>query len=213
MLNSRSLSLPLHRALFHTSTGRFALQTVNVPSMGDSISEGTLVEIVKKTGDPVNADDVVLVLETDKVSVDVTSPVAGTIIEVYAQLEENVEVGKPLFTLDDTLIQSDSSNKSVHQHTTSQSSKSAAATGAVAVAADVVTAGRRTPLIEFLGKRSLLPMKPSSPSKPLDVNLPSPVRTIPVQSSSGHVLPFTSAKRLPLSPAEVESINSGLAFL
>lgn len=69
MLSSRSLSLlapPLRRA-FHASTGRQAIQTVNVPSMGDSISEGTLVEIVKKAGDAVHADEVVLVLETDKV--------------------------------------------------------------------------------------------------------------------------------------------------
>ena len=60
------VALPLRRA-FHASTSRLALQTVNVPSMGDSISEGTLVEIVKKAGDAVHADEVVLVLETDKV--------------------------------------------------------------------------------------------------------------------------------------------------
>lgn len=69
MLSSRSLTqlaLPLRRA-FHASAGRQAIQTVNVPSMGDSISEGTIVEIVKKAGDAVHADEVVLVLETDKV--------------------------------------------------------------------------------------------------------------------------------------------------
>ena len=58
--------LPLHRA-FHASARRLAVRTVTVPSMGDSISEGTLVEILKKVGDTVHADEVVLVLETDKV--------------------------------------------------------------------------------------------------------------------------------------------------
>ncbi|KAE8898232.1 hypothetical protein PF005_g838 [Phytophthora fragariae] len=209
MLSSRSLTqlaLPLRRA-FHASAGRQAIQTVNVLSMGDSISEGTIVEIVKKAGDAVHADEVVLVLETDKVSVDVTSPVAGTVVEVLAQLEENVEVGRPLFTLDDALVPSGFSSA---QMTTAASTETAPA-AAVAAAA---SSGHRVPLIKFLGKRSLLPPKPSPLSKPLGLTLPpSPLRAVPVQPSSADVLPFTSAKRLPLSPAEVDSINSGLAFL
>eukprot|EP00644_Phytophthora_capsici_P002071 jgi/Phyca11/537331/estExt2_fgenesh1_pg.C_PHYCAscaffold_840028 len=203
MLSSRGLST-LRRA-FHASAGRQAIQTVNVPSMGDSISEGTLVEIVKKAGDAVHADEVVLVLETDKVSVDVTSPVAGTVVEVLAQLEDNVEVGKPLFTLDDALAPSGSSKPA-------QTSATVSSEPAAAVAASA--SGHRVPLIKFLGKRSLLPQKPSPLSKPLGLNLPpSPLRAVPVQPSSADVLPFSSAKRLPLSPAEVDSINSGLAFL
>lgn len=54
---------------FHTSSMKaLAVHTVNVPSMGDSISEGTLVQILKAPGDGVHADEVVAVLETDKVS-------------------------------------------------------------------------------------------------------------------------------------------------
>ncbi|KAF4323021.1 hypothetical protein G195_004047 [Phytophthora kernoviae 00238/432] len=209
MLSSRSLSLlspPLRRA-FHASAGRMDITTVNVPSMGDSISEGTLVEVVKKAGDAVHADDVVLVLETDKVSVDVTSPVAGTVVEVLAQLEDNVEVGRPLFTVDDALAPTEGS-KSTAQATTTASSEP---TPAAAVAS---SSGHRVPLIKFLGKRSLLPQRPSPLSKPLDLALPaSPLRSVPVQPSSVDVLPFTSSKRLPLSPADVDAINSGLAFL
>lgn len=41
---------------------------LNVPSMGDSITEGNIVSWAKKAGDWVNVDDVVCVLETDKVS-------------------------------------------------------------------------------------------------------------------------------------------------
>ncbi|KAK1936564.1 Dihydrolipoyllysine-residue succinyltransferase component of 2-oxoglutarate dehydrogenase complex [Phytophthora citrophthora] len=202
MLSSRGLST-LRRA-FHSSAGRQAIQTVNVPSMGDSISEGTLVEIVKKAGEAVHADEVVLVLETDKVSVDVTSPVAGTVVEVLAQLEDNVEVGKPLFTLDDALAPSGSSKPAQTSPAVSSEPEPAAASAS----------GHRVPLIKFLGKRSLLPSKPSPLSKPLGLNLPpSPLRAVPVQPSSADVLPFSSAKRLPLSPAEVDSINSGLAFL
>lgn len=55
------------RRAFHQSSARFAITTVNVPSMGDSISEGTLVQIVKAAGETVHADEVVAILETDKV--------------------------------------------------------------------------------------------------------------------------------------------------
>lgn len=47
-----------------SSSPEYAL---NVPSMGDSITEGTIVSWQKKAGDYVNVDDVVVVLETDKV--------------------------------------------------------------------------------------------------------------------------------------------------
>jgi len=41
---------------------------VAVPEMGDSITEGTILEWTKKPGDYVNMDDVVVIIETDKVS-------------------------------------------------------------------------------------------------------------------------------------------------
>ena len=44
--------------------------------MGDSITEGLLSEYVKKVGDPVNVDDVLVIIETDKVAVDVRSEVS-----------------------------------------------------------------------------------------------------------------------------------------
>ncbi|KAF0701422.1 Aste57867_8124 [Aphanomyces stellatus] len=75
---------------------------VKVPSMGDSISEGTVVSITKKIGDYVHVDEAVVVLETDKVSVDVNAPAGGAIKSILAELEDIVVVGAPLFTLDTT---------------------------------------------------------------------------------------------------------------
>lgn len=74
-------------------------ELVNVPSMGDSISEGTIVHWSKSVGDYVAADDVVVVIETDKVSVDVRSPTSGVIKEVLAKVDEVVEIGAPLFKI------------------------------------------------------------------------------------------------------------------
>ncbi|TMW61586.1 hypothetical protein Poli38472_012777 [Pythium oligandrum] len=74
-------------------------ETVDVPSMGDSISEGTIVSWLKSAGDHVTADDVVVVIETDKVSVDVRAPKSGIIQEVLAKVDEVVAIGAPLFKL------------------------------------------------------------------------------------------------------------------
>ena len=51
-------------------------------------------------GDAVQVDDVVVVLETDKVSVDVRAPEAGALVELLAEVDDVVEVGAPLFRID-----------------------------------------------------------------------------------------------------------------
>jgi 2-oxoglutarate dehydrogenase E2 component (dihydrolipoamide succinyltransferase) len=68
--------------------------------MGDSITEGTIVDLPVAPGDFVNVDDVVVVLETDKVSVDVRAPVAGALVEILGEVDTVVEVGSPLFRID-----------------------------------------------------------------------------------------------------------------
>ncbi|CAM9809767.1 unnamed protein product, partial [Ectocarpus fasciculatus] len=82
----------------HLSSG--SEEVVPVPSMGDSITEGTIVEWAKQPGDSVEVDEVVVVLETDKVSIDVRAPSAGTLVEQMAGDGDTVEVGAPLMKLD-----------------------------------------------------------------------------------------------------------------
>uniref|UniRef100_A0A7S2SA68 dihydrolipoyllysine-residue succinyltransferase n=1 Tax=Eucampia antarctica TaxID=49252 RepID=A0A7S2SA68_9STRA len=76
------------------------VKLIEVPSMGDSISEGTIVDLPVAPGDHVQADDVVVVLETDKVSVDVRSPEAGRVLEILGEVDDVVEVGSDLFRMD-----------------------------------------------------------------------------------------------------------------
>jgi len=68
--------------------------------MGDSITEGTIVDLPVAPGEYVEADDVVVVLETDKVSVDVRAPEGGAIVEILGEVDDVVEVGSGLFRLD-----------------------------------------------------------------------------------------------------------------
>ena len=76
------------------------VKTIHVPTMGDSITEGTIVDIPVAPGDYVNEDDVVLVLETDKVSVDVRASEGGRVVEILGEVDDVVEVGSALYRLD-----------------------------------------------------------------------------------------------------------------
>jgi len=76
------------------------IKTIDVPTMGDSITEGTIVDIPVAPGDFVNVDDVVIVLETDKVSVDIRAPEDGAVVEIHGEVDDVVEVGSALYRLD-----------------------------------------------------------------------------------------------------------------
>ena len=72
---------------------------VKVPALGESITEATLGAWLKKPGDQVAADEPVASLETDKVSVDVPSPVAGVFGEALVAEGETVNVGAVIATI------------------------------------------------------------------------------------------------------------------
>ncbi|HXO09606.1 MAG TPA: biotin/lipoyl-containing protein, partial [Solirubrobacteraceae bacterium] len=66
---------------------------VVMPAMGDSVSEGTVLEWHKQEGDPVAADETLLEISTDKVDAEVPAPVAGTVIKIHAGEGDTVAVG------------------------------------------------------------------------------------------------------------------------
>ncbi|MEP6983177.1 MAG: 2-oxoglutarate dehydrogenase complex dihydrolipoyllysine-residue succinyltransferase [Sphingomicrobium sp.] len=75
---------------------------VEVPALGESITEGTLAQWLKKPGEAVAADEPIASLETDKVSVEVPSPVAGVLTEQLVQEGDNVAVGAVIARIDET---------------------------------------------------------------------------------------------------------------
>mmetsp|Transcript_7997 Transcript_7997/g.17182 ORF Transcript_7997/g.17182 Transcript_7997/m.17182 type:complete len:460 (+) Transcript_7997:35-1414(+) len=76
-----------------TTAGSF---DVDVPHMGESITEATVIEWTKKPGEIVAEDEIICQLETDKVTVDVRAPQAGVMLETLAQEGETVFVGNLL---------------------------------------------------------------------------------------------------------------------
>ncbi len=75
---------------------------VQVPTLGNSITEGTLAQWLKKPGEAVDADEPIASLETDKVSVEVPSPVAGVLTEQLVEEGANVAVGAVIARIDQT---------------------------------------------------------------------------------------------------------------
>src|SRR6266496_2214432 len=74
---------------------------VQVPALGESITEGTLAQWLKKAGEAVAADEAIASLETDKVSVEVPSPIAGVLTEQLVKEGDNVAVGAVIARIDE----------------------------------------------------------------------------------------------------------------
>ena len=69
---------------------------VNLPALGESVTEGTVTRWLKQVGDQVAVDEPLLEVSTDKVDTEIPSPVAGTLLEIKANEDDTVEVGAVL---------------------------------------------------------------------------------------------------------------------
>ena len=67
---------------------------VCMPKMGESITEGTILEWKKQVGESINKDETLLEISTDKVDSEIPSPAAGTIVEIIAQVNDTIPVGE-----------------------------------------------------------------------------------------------------------------------
>ena len=71
-------------------------QPVLMPELGESVTEGTVTRWLKKVGDPVEVDEPLVEVSTDKVDTEIPSPVAGTLISITAEEDVTVSVGGEL---------------------------------------------------------------------------------------------------------------------
>ena len=68
-------------------------EEIVVPVLGESITEATVSKWLKKSGDSVKADEPIVELETDKVNLEVPSPVSGVLSNIKTKEGETVKVG------------------------------------------------------------------------------------------------------------------------
>tara|TARA_Y100000992_G_scaffold155726_1_gene104051 strand:+ start:781 stop:2091 length:1311 start_codon:yes stop_codon:yes gene_type:complete len=83
-------------------------EKILVPALGESITEATVAKWLKNTGDDVEADEPIVELETDKVNLEVPSPISGVLTSITSKDGSVVEVGALLGSVSET-----SGNKSV----------------------------------------------------------------------------------------------------
>src|SRR3954452_51011 len=69
---------------------------VVMPPMGDSVSEGSVLEWRKQEGEQVSEDETLVEISTDKVDAEVPAPASGTVVKVHAAEGDTVNVGAVL---------------------------------------------------------------------------------------------------------------------
>src|SRR2546423_1564228 len=72
---------------------------IQMPQMGESVTEGTVLEWHVAEGDAVEEGDTVVEVSTDKVDAEVPAPTSGTVTSIRAQPDEEVKVGAVLATI------------------------------------------------------------------------------------------------------------------
>ena len=70
--------------------------SVQMPALGESVTEGTVTRWLKQVGDTVAVDEPLLEVSTDKVDTEIPSPFAGVLEQILVQEDETVEVGAAL---------------------------------------------------------------------------------------------------------------------
>ena len=86
-------------------------EKILVPALGESINEATVAKWLKNEGDSVTADEPIVELETDKVNLEVPSPVSGTLSEINSKDGSTVEVGSVLGVVTENNVEKKSIEK------------------------------------------------------------------------------------------------------
>jgi len=179
-----------------------ATHVLNVPAMGDSITEGTVASVEKAVGDAVAVDEIVAVIDTDKVSVDVRSDTAGVVQSLSVAVDDEVQVGAEMMTLDTDGAAAPAAAPAAPP------APAPAPAAAPEPAPEPAPKRGHVPLIRFLGKRSLLKKEDSAPA-------PAPSTTAPAAAAvpSGLAVELSDlAPRFGLTPitdAEMAAVESG----
>ena len=78
---------------------------VSMPALGESVTEGTVTRWLKKVGDPINVDEPLLEVSTDKVDTEIPSPATGTVLSLMLQLTQLLQLVHVLHQSEFPLVQ------------------------------------------------------------------------------------------------------------
>eukprot|EP00553_Chaetoceros_curvisetus_P015036 CAMPEP_0204643034 /NCGR_PEP_ID=MMETSP0718-20130828/375_1 /ASSEMBLY_ACC=CAM_ASM_000674 /TAXON_ID=230516 /ORGANISM="Chaetoceros curvisetus" /LENGTH=186 /DNA_ID=CAMNT_0051664069 /DNA_START=218 /DNA_END=778 /DNA_ORIENTATION=+ len=177
--------------------------------MGDSITEGTVVEWAADIGQAVKVDDVIALVETDKVTIDIKAEIDGVITKHFCNVEDNVEVGANLYEIDTEAEASASITPAAETPSSATSSQVAVEEEIKIVAEEATKTGVRIPSIQFLGKdgwkRRLSPQNTIATPTVTTISAGKPHETTIV--ASGVMAPMYG--RLPFTDREIEALELG----
>lgn len=199
--------------------------TVNVPTMGDSITEGTIVEWCVSPGSVVKEGDVLALVETDKVTVDIKAEQHGVLVKQLGEVDGVIEVGEGLYVLDTDVsssVASVSSSSSAADAVVENVSEVNASLDAdkIVAAADntTISSSARVPSIHFLGKegwKKILTttdesVTSSSSSSSSETTTTIPSSNKPNSPTSITHIPYSSMYgRPPITDEEMEALILG----
>lgn len=129
---------------------------IRVPTLGESVSEATVGTWFKKVGDTVKADEPLVELETDKVTVEVPAPASGVLTEIVAQNGETVGLDALLGQIAEGAAGAATSAPAAKPAAPAAAPAPAAAVAAARVAAPC---HRHLPLASCLPKTTCLPIR------------------------------------------------------
>ena len=151
----QSSSINYLRPISNTSNMQAQI-TVNVPTMGDSITEGTIVEWCVPPGSRVSEGDVLALVETDKVTIDIKAEQEGVLVKQLGDVEAVIEVGEGLYVLDtDTSVATSSVESNTNEVNVSLDAEQMLANDEPAPILSTTSSSSstaRVPSIHFLGK-------------------------------------------------------------
>lgn len=122
---------------------------IKVPTLGESVSEATVAQWLKKEGEAVKADEPIVELETDKVTLEVNAPSDGVITKIIVGEGENVEVDAILGELEEGGVANDAA-PAAKEEAPKEEPKAAAAPAAAPAAASTSDAPKTSPAVRKL---------------------------------------------------------------
>ena len=137
---------------------------VVMPKMGESITEGTILEWKKQVGDSIDKDETLLEISTDKVDSEIPSPATGTIVEIIAQVNDTIPVGDVIArigavgestTIENSSVETGPTKKTVTTEPEPVSAIEAVVQSEIVSEKPIIQSGKRfySPLVKSIAKK------------------------------------------------------------
>ena len=156
-------------------------ESVKMPALGESVTEGTVSSWLKAVGDSVEVDEPLLEVATDKVDTEVPSPVAGTVLKILVPEDETVDVGTVLAIIGDP----------------SEASPAAPTPAAPAASAPA-------PAVAEPVQPAAAPAQPPAPAGPAAPAQSAPAPAGPAATAATPAVPAPASAAIPAQPARPE---------